>query len=320
VKAIPPPAPPFPHATRFSWKRGRTPKKNWSFGKGRGEKHKTPYPPLGKGGGPAKQGRGDFRRILFLALRRAGALIRKNIDRPNKIQFKGGSPINLVTWVDAAADRMIRQLIQSRFPDHDLLTEESAPTAKHSPYKWIVDPLDGTTNYAHHFPQCCVSIALELRGEVVLAGVYDPFRDELFWAEKGRGAFLIHRGRSRRLRVSTPRRLRDALLLTGFPYDRRERADFYLSFVKAFLEQIQGIRRAGAAALDLCWVACGRVDGYWEWRLKPWDAAAGRLIVTEAGGTVSDFSGKPHTLYGDQTLATNGKVHREMLAVMKKLL
>jgi myo-inositol-1(or 4)-monophosphatase len=325
-----------------------------------------------------KAGSAQLKSTLFLALRRAGALIRKNVDRPNKVLFKGGSPINLVTWVDQAADRLIRQTIHRRFPDHDLLTEESVATRLGSPYKWIVDPLDGTTNYAHHFPQCCVSIALEYtaephpqpaapppclplagtsalnqgrlsraglptgegttgnkpspvgRGrvtatarvrlpEVILAGVYDPFREELFWAEKGRGAFMKTRAGIRRLRVSSTGQLTRALLLTGFPYDRRERIDLYLSYVRAFMTKIQGIRRAGAAALDLCWVACGRVDGYWEWRLKPWDVAAGWLIVKEAGGEVSDFSGKEFSIYGEQTLATNGRVHGEMLRVMKTL-
>jgi len=256
---------------------------------------------------------------MFLALRRAGSLIRPHIDRPNKILFKNKSSINLVTWVDRAADKLIRRTIQRRFPGHDFLTEESAPTDKGSSYKWIIDPLDGTTNYAHHFPQVGVSIGLEFNGDIILAGVYDPFRDELFWAEKDRGAYLKTRKGSRRLRVSRARRLSESLLLTGFPYDRRERIELYLSYVRVFMDKIQGIRRAGAAALDLCWVACGRVDGYWEWRLKPWDSAAGKLIVQEAGGRLSDFSGEPFSIYGEQTLATNGKIHKEMLRIMKKL-
>jgi myo-inositol-1(or 4)-monophosphatase len=290
-----------------------------------------------------------YRDILFLALREAGALIRRNFDRKISVSFKHGSPINLVTKTDQAADRLIRGIILKSFPTHDLLTEESLPTGKQSAYKWIVDPLDGTTNFAHHFPQCCVSIALEytphpplsLKGEgqappspfrgkvaegrmrgsaqIILGGVYDPFRDELFWAAKGRGAWLIHAGRQKRLSVSPTDSLSRALLLTGFPYDRRERADLYLMYVKAFMKHIQGIRRAGAAALDLSWVACGRVDGYWEWRLKPWDVAAGVLIVTEAGGRVSDFCGKRFSAYGEQTLATNGRIHHSMLREMRVL-
>jgi myo-inositol-1(or 4)-monophosphatase len=260
-----------------------------------------------------------MKKALFLALRSAGSLIRRHFDQPQKISFKNKSSINLVTWVDQAADRLIRDTLHRRFPTHDFLTEESEPTNRQSSYKWIIDPLDGTTNYAHHFPQVGVSIALEYEGRIILSGVYDPFRDELFWAEKGRGAWVIHAGRQKRLAVSPARTLSRSLLMTGFPYDRRERIDLYLSYVKAFMAQIQGIRRAGAAALDLCWVAAGRVDGYWEWRLKPWDVAAGWLIVEEAGGRISDFSGKRFSAYGEQTLATNGRIHRQMLRVMQQL-
>ncbi len=259
------------------------------------------------------------RSTLIQACFTAGKLIRDNFEKPKKVQFKNKSRINLVTWVDQAADALIRKIILQRFPTHDLLTEESVPTHKDSAFKWIIDPLDGTTNYAHGFPQVGVSIGLEVQGRVVLGGVYDPFRDELFWAEKGKGAFLQHKGKTRRLRVSSAPRLTKSLLLTGFPYDRHIHADLYLSYVRAFLVYIQGIRRAGAAALDLCWVAAGRVDGYWEWRLKPWDCAAGKIIVEEAGGRLSDFSGKPYSIYGQQTLATNGKIHREMLSVMRRL-
>lgn len=252
-------------------------------------------------------------------MRKAGALIRDNIDRPKKVMFKNGSPINLLTWVDQAADKLIRDTIRRAFPDHDLMTEESDPTALGSDYRWIADPLDGTTNFAHQYPQVCVSIGLEYKGKIILGGVFDPCRDELFWAARGKGAWMIHKGRSRRLRVSKAPALAQSLLLTGFPYDRRERIDLYLSYVKAMMQKIQGIRRAGAAALDLCWVACGRVDGYWEWNLKPWDIAAGKLIVEEAGGTLSDFAGKPFSIYGKQTLATNRLIHAEMLKVMKPL-
>jgi myo-inositol-1(or 4)-monophosphatase len=257
--------------------------------------------------------------VLFDCLRDAGALIRRAFDRPKKVSFKG-NPINLLTETDQAADRLIRRQIERAFPDHDLLTEESTPTGKGSAYKWIVDPLDGTTNFAHHFPQVCISMAVEHRGTIILAGVYDPLRDELFWAERGRGAFLRHRKRQTRLQVSKAPALKQSLLITGFPYDRRQHVDYYLSFVKAFMGENQGIRRLGAAALDLCWVACGRVEGYWEWRLKPWDSAAGQLIVREAGGRVTDFHGKPHSVYGEQTLATNGRIHAEMVRIMRPLL
>jgi myo-inositol-1(or 4)-monophosphatase len=260
-----------------------------------------------------------FKSALFFALRTAGDHIRKNFDRPQKISYKNGSLINLVTAVDQAADKKIRTILHRAFPTHDLLTEESEPTRLNSPYRWIVDPLDGTTNYAHHFPQACVSIGLEFEGRIILGGVFDPFRDELFWAAKGKGAWMEHAGRKKRIHVSTVPVLQKSLLMTGFPYDRRERIDLYLSYVKEFMQRIQGIRRAGAAALDLCWVACGRVDGYWEWRLKPWDCAGGQIIVEEAGGTLSNFSGKAYSIYGEQTLASNGRIHNEMLKVMRPL-
>lgn len=259
-----------------------------------------------------------LQKALFEALLQAGDIIRRGYRRPFKTRFKG-SPINLVTSVDQAADRRIRKTLLKHFPTHDMLTEESTATMKGSRYKWIVDPMDGTTNFAHHFPQVGVSIGLEADGNVILGGVYDPFRDELFWAARGRGAFLKTGRSQKRLKVSSVPSLQASLLLTGFPYDRRERIDLYLSYVKAFMARIQGIRRAGAAALDLCWVACGRVDGYWEWRLKPWDVAAGKIIVEEAGGRLSDFSGNRFSVYGEQTLATNGKVHAEMLRVMSRL-
>lgn len=256
---------------------------------------------------------------LFRALLAAGTLIRRHFDKPRQISFKGGSTINLVTNVDRAADRLIRRIIQNEFPSHDFLTEESEPTGRGSPYKWIIDPLDGTTNFAHGYPQVAVSIGLEHKGHMTLGGVYDPFRDELFWAAKGQGAY-IRKGRSqKKIAPSLTRSLAHSLLLTGFPYDRKKYADLYLSYVKAFMHRIQGIRREGAAALDLCWVACGRVDGYWEWRLKPWDCAAGKIIVEEAGGRLSDFWGKTYSIYGQQTLASNGRIHREMLQVMARL-
>jgi myo-inositol-1(or 4)-monophosphatase len=256
---------------------------------------------------------------MFTALRAAGALLVKNFDKPGRISFKNNSPINLVTEVDKASDTLIRKILHRAYPMHDLMTEESEPTSLRSPYRWIVDPLDGTTNYAHRFPQACVSIGLEERGRVILGGVYDPFRDELFWAAQGKGAWLIHRGRARRIRVSKTARLQAALLMTGFPYDRRERIDFYMTYFREFKRRIQGIRRLGAAALDLCWIACGRIDGYWEWQLKPWDCAAGQIIVQEAGGKLSDYAGASYSIYGEQTLATNGHIHKEMVAVMRQI-
>jgi myo-inositol-1(or 4)-monophosphatase len=179
-----------------------------------------------------------------------------------------------------------------------------------------VDPLDGTTNFAHRYPHVAVSIALAHHGEVILGVVHDPLRDEQFAAARGAGASL----NGRPIRVSDIPTLDRALLATGFPYDRRQRAAFYLRYVERFLQSGQCVRRGGCAALDLCYVACGRLDGFWEWNLKPWDTAAGALIVAEAGGAVSDFAGQPFSPQGPQILASNGDIHGEMLREFHGLL
>ena len=182
------------------------------------------------------------------------------------------------------------------------------PEASH---RWIIDPLDGTTNFAHSYPQFCVSIALERDDEVILGLVYDPLRGECFKAVKGEGATL--NGGS--IHVSAVKELDKALLATGFPYDQREKADFYLVLFKAFMTRSQGIRRNGSAALDLCYLACGRIDGFWELKLRPWDTAAGTLIVAEAGGRLSDLSGNKFSIWGEETLASNGAIHDEMVNI-----
>lgn len=180
--------------------------------------------------------------------------------------------------------------------------------------KWIIDPLDGTANFAHGLRLACISIAYEEAGIVKVGGVWNPFLNEWFWAERGKGASL----NGKRIRVSKSKRLKESMLVTGFPYDRIHRADYYLKFMKSFMVTTHGIRRLGSAAMDLCYVACGRFDGYWEFKLQPWDQAAGVLIVQEAGGCVSDFHGRAMNIYGNQTLATNGKIHAEMLKVIRK--
>ena len=182
--------------------------------------------------------------------------------------------------------------------------------------KWIIDPVDGTSNFAHRLPLACVSIAFEEDGILKVGGVWNPFLGEWFWAERGKGAYL----NDKKIRVSKNKTLKESLLVTGFPYDRRERARYYLNFMEAFMMTTHGIRRLGSAALDICYVACGRFDGYWEFKLKAWDQAAGALIAKEAGARLSDFSGKPMDIYGSQTLVTNGKIHSEMLKVIKKFL
>jgi len=248
------------------------------------------------------------------AVDRAGAIIRERWHDHGAVERKS-TAIDIVTDVDRAAEAAILEVLRSAFPDHAILAEESGAVGEHE-FVWLVDPLDGTTNFAHGYPQVSVSIALRRGRETLLGLVYDPVRDELFVARRGGGATLD----DRRLEVSREQGLGSALLASGFPYDRREHADFYLSFFKAFMLRTQGIRRAGSAALDLCWVAAGRVDGFWEWKLKPWDTAAGALVVEEAGGRVSDFRGGPFDPFQEQTLASNGYIHDEMVEVIAGML
>jgi myo-inositol-1(or 4)-monophosphatase len=257
---------------------------------------------------------GKFLSTVWKAASAAGALIRENWERPRTIEYKGA--IDLVTSVDREAERQILEILQREFPDHGFLSEEApAVEARSKEYQWIIDPLDGTTNFAHGYPHLSVSVALQQNGRTILGLVYDPLRNECFRAVAGQGAFL----NDAPIRVSPLEQLDKALLATGFPYDRRQHADKYLAFFRAFLTRTQGIRRAGSAALDLCYVASGRIDGFWELKLKPWDVAAGALIVAEAGGKVSDFSGNPLSIFGDETLASNGLVHREMAQIIADL-
>lgn len=236
--------------------------------------------------------------------------MRRAIDAPKDIQKK--TELSLVTEVDCECERIIVNIIKADFPDHAFLTEESPPEGD-SPYRWIVDPIDGTTNFAHGFPVACVSIALEHDGTLVLGGIYDPFRDELFFAAKGQGATLNERP----IHVSKTEKLADALIATGFAYDRRERADDYLATFKDFMCRTQGMRRGGSAAIDLCYVACGRFDVYYEQGLQPWDKAAGMLILEEAGGKLSNYKGEPLDIHERTNLATNTLLHAECLEVVK---
>ncbi len=258
-----------------------------------------------------------LKRTLFLALKKAGKLVRKSITRRKVISKKG--EIDLVTEVDCAAERLIIRTIHRAFPDHSFLAEESGASLKsgqgaNSPCRWIIDPIDGTTNFAHSLPVCSVSIAYEEKGVVKLGGVYDPTRDELFFAEKGRGAFL----NGTKIKVSKTKDLSEALLATGFPYDRRKDPDQYLRPFREFLMKAREIRRLGSAAIDLCYVACGRFDGYWEAKLSPWDKAAGMLILSEAGGKLSDYSGAPLTLPEPSMVASNGRIHKAILALLRQ--
>ena len=243
--------------------------------------------------------------------RDAGALLRDRLGTRIDISHKGS--INLVTDVDLASEKLIREAISTYHPRHEILAEEGGLTESNSEYRWIVDPLDGTTNYAHGYPVFCVSIALEEKGEVVLGVVYDPMRDELFAAERGAGAILNNKP----ILGSKIDDLTQSILSTGFPYDIKTSKLTNLDHWANFAMNAQALRRDGAAALDLCYVACGRYDGFWELNLSPWDTAAGALIVTEAGGRVTDFEGGEFSNYKPEVVASNGLIHERMIEVLK---
>ena len=252
----------------------------------------------------------DFIQAAEEASRIAGALQLEGLRREKQIEFKGS--INLVTDVDKACEKAIVEVLQGRFPEHDILAEEGSGRRKDSEYKWIIDPLDGTTNYAHGYRLFCVSIALEHKGEIVVGAVYEPNRDEMFLAEKGGGAAL----NGEKISVSRVADLNHAMLATGFAYNVRETSNNNLDHFQKFLMKAQAIRRDGVAAIDLCYVAAGRYDGFWELNLFPWDVAAGYLMIQEAGGKVSDFRGKAFDVYSKEILASNGQLHRALAGVL----
>jgi len=254
----------------------------------------------------------DFAVIAREAAVKAGKLLRENIDGIRKISYKGD--INLVTEMDTRSERAIVETLRSSFPGHGMLAEEETDLQNQSGFLWIIDPLDGTTNYAHGYPCFSVSIALQHEGQVIVGVVYDPMRDELFSAEKGSGSFL----NGNKITVSRTSSLIQSLLATGFPYDRKECAKNNLDFFRHLLMASQEVRRDGSAALDLCSVAAGRFDGFWELKLKPWDVAAGSLIVLEAGGRISTLSGNTMELDAGEILASNGRIHEQMMDVLRQ--
>jgi Archaeal fructose-1,6-bisphosphatase and related enzymes of inositol monophosphatase family len=244
----------------------------------------------------------------------AGKLIRNALGRAQNVERK--SPVNLVTEIDRACERLIIDGIRAAGGSAAIVAEESAGGRPPDGPCWYVDPLDGTTNFVHGFPHCSVSIAYVDEGRVQTAVVHDPCKNETFEAERGSGAHL----NGQPLHVSRTSQLSEALLVTGFPYDRRERSNFYLRYFEAFMHAAQDVRRLGSAALDLCYVAAGRFDGFWEWKLHPWDTAAGFLIVEEAGGTVTDFDGAAYDAWLPRILATNGLIHEPARDVLIDLL
>jgi len=255
----------------------------------------------------------DFLALALQAAECAGALIRDSVDKIEQVEHK--SAIDLVTTVDRQSEQLIVGLIRDQYPRHSIVAEEeTAISLEDTAYQWIVDPLDGTTNFVHGYPQFAVSIALAHAEEIVVGVVRDPMRGETFSAAHGGGARL----NGEPIKASDVDELDKALLATGFPYDRRERADEYLAPFKRFMCAAQGIRRGGAAALDLCYVASGRLDGFWERKLHAWDVAAGSLIVREAGGCVTNLRGGEFDLWGSELLCSNGRIHDEMVALAEE--
>ncbi len=221
--------------------------------------------------------------------------------------------IDLVTEIDLACERMCREVIASHFPDHAVIGEELGSNDRASSHQWVFDPVDGTTNYAHGLPIYCASLALEINGVAEVGAVFDPSRQELFTGERGLGAFR----NGQPLRVSNTGTVGDALLVTGFPYDVRARGTELVGLFGSFLERSRAVRRLGSAALDLCYVAAGRFDGFWEQHLKHWDVAAGVLIVREAGGMVTGMDGTPLDMSAPHLIASNGRIHDDMLSIVR---
>lgn len=251
-----------------------------------------------------------FRAVAADAALISGCIQKERLGTRILIDNKG--ELDLVTEVDRACEAAILARLRRSFPEHGVVAEESAPDLKGSEYVWYVDPLDGTTNFAHNYPFFCTSIALAQGEVVVAAAVYDALRDELFTAARGRGATC----NGTPLRVSEASDLRRSVFLTGFPYDLRDDVKHTIRYFETFLHHARALRRDGAAALDLAYLAAGRIDGYFEERLKPWDVLAGSLLVEEAGGTVSRFDGTPIRVSADEVVASNGHLHQEMIRVL----
>jgi len=245
--------------------------------------------------------------------REAGQILLEKYGRKINISKKGD--INLVTEADLASEKLIIERIKTHYPKHSILAEESGEAViigGENKFKWIIDPLDGTTNFAHGYPCFCVNIALEHEGEIVIAVTFDPTRNEMFSAEKGNGAFL----NNRRIHVSETEKMSESLLVTGFPYNFKEKENF-ARHLTDFLLFSRGVRRDGSAAIDMAYVACGRFDGFWEEGLNPWDVAAGKLLIEEAGGTVTYYDNSPLSIYAPPILASNGLIHQEMIDILK---
>lgn len=252
-----------------------------------------------------------MKKVLYKSLSEAGIILKQYFEKDFKVESKD-SISNLVTEVDKKSESTIIEIIKQAYPEHNILSEEIGAIDTHSGVKWIIDPIDGTINYAHSIPICCISIGIEKDGEIIMGGVYNPFSEELFYAEKGKGAFL----NDRRINVSKENLIDKSLLVTGFPYNTSNNPNNPVGVFAGFLKRDIPVRRLGSAALDICWTACGRFDGFWEFNLNPWDVAAGYIIHTEAGGLVTDFQGNRYSVYNKEILASNGLIHQDMLKVI----
>lgn len=255
----------------------------------------------------------DYLNTAIELAKEAGRVQLEHLGKVKNIEYKGS--INIVTEVDKLCEKLIVDTIQKKYPTHDILAEEGSGQRSNSDWRWIIDPIDGTTNFAHTYPLFACTMALEHKGEIVMGVVYEPNRDELFVAEKGSGATL----NGVKLKVSQENVLKKSLLCTGFAYNVNEEEQFNnIDNFKNFMMSARAIRRDGVASTDLCYVACGRFEGFWEFYLKPWDIAAGTLIINEAGGSVTMFDGSPINIYGDEILASNGHIHDDMVRILTK--
>lgn len=252
----------------------------------------------------------SYLKVAEKAAREAGKVLIDHLGKVKEVEYKAKN--SLLTEVDKLSEGLIIEIIKSNFPSHDFFAEESGRDKKTSSHVWIIDPLDGTTNYAHTYPVFSVSIALEIEGVIRLGIVYDPVRKELFSAELGKGAYL----NQDEIKISAATTVEEGLLCTGFTHEKEWMVDENLRHFENFIRRSRAVRRDGSAALDLCYVACGRYDGFWELGLHAWDTAAGLLILKEARGRITDFSNSEFTIYGEEVLATNGIIHDEMISIL----
>lgn len=245
----------------------------------------------------------------------AGKILRDNIGKITADDIEDKRPFDYVTEIDRACEQLIIGAIHDHFPDHQMLAEESGKNNNDSSYNWIIDPLDGTTNFIHGYPHCSVSIALQQEKHVILGVIYDPYRDELYYAERGKGAYCNHQP----IHVSRQSQLSHSLIATGFPFKNRELLDRYWQVLSEIFLAVSGIRRTGSAALDLAYVACGRFDGFWEAKLSPWDIAAGSILIEEAGGRITDFEGLQNPIWSGDVVASNGIIHDFMMSKIQQV-